>query len=202
MDTILDFLADNYKILAIVSVVLLFALIGVIASSKKKKDTTKEDNGERPIDNDTNNEVKEAVVPMATSEMNTTSVQNTPVVEPSLDQFASNPTNVNLQEPTPDNEQPMLVIEDNTLNQGVNNTVNNTMTPPVSNEAVSEPVNEAPTLVLDDNAPSVGVEITQPSTVVESPAPIVNTESPIQTTEVQSEPATVVQQETTESVQQ
>ena len=176
MDKFLDFLANNYQTFGIISIIILFALIGIIESSKKKKekDESVGDNNGQPIKVDENQaEVKNEKVPpvVATNKVEVPTPEETPesIFEPSLDQFASKAASEGGQQLSPEqingiNVPTTLVIEDQSkVSDG---SVTDAPTLVIEDKQVGEevpannqpavpepqmtPTNETPTLVIED----------------------------------------------------
>lgn len=112
MDKIYDFLANNYVVFVIISVFILFVIIGILTSGKRKKKD--EDPSAQPIkiEYETNSIIDSPIE-------NNTTVANvvTPVIDesvPTLDAFASTATEVKIDIPTEEesNNESLLVIED------------------------------------------------------------------------------------------
>ena len=98
MDKIYDFLANNYVVFVIISVFILFVIIGILTSGKRKKKD--EDPSAQPIkiEYETNSIIDSPIE-------NNTTVANvvTPVIDesvPTLDAFASTATEVKIDIPT------------------------------------------------------------------------------------------------------
>ena len=185
MDKILDFLADNYIIFGIGAVLILFCLIGLIVSSKKKKNVS-EDLGTQPITNTTDTTAVEQPANTLNTQITTpqapiSSVSTQNVVEPSLDAFATNNSEVKIEEiANQANNQEMLVIEDKPIEQNSTQSIADsqivTQVPEsqsLPNEQIgfNQPVNNIPTsqeepvLVLNDNTTPVGTETNNISNV-------------------------------------
>ena len=185
MDKILDFLADNYIIIGIGAVLILFCLIGLIVSSKKKKNVS-EDLGTQPISNTTDTTAVEQPANTLNTQITTpqapiSSVSTQNVVEPSLDAFATNNSEVKIEEiANQANNQEMLVIEDKPIEQNSTQSIADsqivTQVPEsqsLPNEQIgfNQPVNNIPTsqeepvLVLNDNTTPVGTETNNISNV-------------------------------------
>ena len=185
MDKILDFLADNYIIIGIGAVLILFCLIGLIVSSKKKKNVS-EDLGTQPISNTTDTTAVEQPANTLNTQITTpqapiSSVSTQNVVEPSLDAFATNNSEVKIEEiANQANNQEMLVIEDKPIEQNPTQSIADsqivTQVPEsqsLPNEQIgfNQPVNNIPTsqeepvLVLNDNTTPVGTETNNISNV-------------------------------------
>ena len=185
MDKILDFLADNYIIIGIGAVLILFCLIGLIVSSKKKKNVS-EDLGTQPITNTTDTTAVEQPANTLNTQITTpqapiSSVSTQNVVEPSLDAFATNNSEVKIEEiANQANNQEMLVIEDKPIEQNSTQSIADsqivTQVPEsqsLPNEQIgfNQPVNNIPTsqeepvLVLNDNTTPVGTETNNISNV-------------------------------------
>ena len=148
MDAILDFLADNRLIFAVISLVLLFALVGLISNNKKKKKTT-EDVDSQPISMEEKN-IQEKSVDLESLAGPTLIIEDKlssqePVFEPSLDGFASNANDVKVSGMNMSTENDnMLVIEDKSLD-------------------------DAPTLVIEDNSQSLGTQQFDNSPAIQTP---------------------------------
>ena len=185
MDKILDFLADNYIIIGIGAVLILFCLIGLIVSSKKKKNVS-EDLGTQPISNTTDTTIVEQPANTLNTQITTpqapiSSVSTQNVVEPSLDAFATNNSEVKIEKiANQANNQEMLVIEDKPIEQNSTQSIADsqivTQVPEsqsLPNEQIgfNQPVNNIPTsqeepvLVLNDNTTPVGTETNNISNV-------------------------------------
>ena len=164
MEKILSFLADNYQIFALASVVVLFALIGFISSVKKKKvETSKIDEGQ-PI---SVNEPTMPEIQMQPKEQSLEIKQTIPAseqnyAEPSLEGFESNIMN-NQQHQVEENQT--LVIEDNNQNNQ-----NDSMLTIDDTNSISQTESM---LVIDDKSTSQ----TEPMLVIEEPS-LSNVEQP------------------------
>lgn len=138
MDKILNFLADNYQMFALASVVVLFALIGFLATAKKKKKEEVKLEDAQPISMDDNapkpQEVSAPVSNEAIEFNPSISAPEQNYAEPSLEGFESNITH----EAQPEVQQ-TLVIEDN------NQTTNDTML------VIGDNANVAPSLPTENN---------------------------------------------------
>lgn len=122
MDKLFNFLADNYIYFLIISVILLVALIGLIASNKKKKGAVVEFAAPeaQPLETPQPMQTAEPVidnVPVSKQasniEIDETPVSTEPIIEPTLDGYAATATDVKIDVPEEQtNETPMLIIED------------------------------------------------------------------------------------------
>lgn len=172
MDTILDFLVDNYIWVLIISIFLIVVLIGYIADQKRKLKKIKQQNNQGVVNNNIN--------------------VNTPVAEA----VSSNtPPSVPVQE-TVNNTTNNVVAEPQSveINTPVMETPIEEVAPVVEN-LVQEPIKEEPTSNLDntpivEEAPQTILDIPDNTTDIVTPVveevvsnPVENTQSDNLTTE-------------------
>ena len=173
MDSILDFLANNYIWFGVVSIALLFSIFGMIATGRKKKSTTETvDSQPIAIDkiSDENTEIKQDSQTLVIEETKSTQ----PVFEPSLDGFTSNVTDVKvagIEAPVDGEEESSMLILDDTKPE-MGETLNDNISQNEENQ------NEPQMLVLDDAKPELGVQTQGNNTEVINSTPEMQTNEP------------------------
>jgi len=186
MDTILDFLVDNYIWVLIISVFLILVLIGYIADQKRKLKKIKQQNVQ-VSDNNINNPVQEAV-------QNVNVVPNPVVSEP----IVNEPVNIEVNTiETPTFEPINSDISIPTVETPVNEVVEPTIETPIEEitqpiESIEVPVEKSPAIepVIEQAENSLASEpiIEEvPQTILDIPDNVTDIEIPVQENIVQDE---------------
>ena len=156
MDSILNFLADNYTIFIIISVLLLFALIGFVVLGKKKRAVPKEVNmapmPEQPVEGPA---VGPTVVPTAPTQAAPTTPAPVAPEMPAPATMAEAQMQMQAQEPVNKIDEPTLVINDPSENPAPAAPMAPEMPAPQTlgdaQMGMDEPVHsDEPTLVIPD----------------------------------------------------
>lgn len=154
MESVMNFLANNYIYFLIGALVLGAALVGLIVSIKKKGNVEKSDIIQNSDDNVNVDEINASMpeVPVGTGEMNTEVVDAGTQIEaaPSLDGFEGNTNGANVEAAVPGgdivSDTPTLIIEDNTGTAVQENGVDAMFNTPTAEPVVSD----EPTLIIED----------------------------------------------------
>ena len=184
MESVMNFLANNYIYFLIGALVLGAALVGLIVSIKKKGNVEKSDIIQNSDDNVNVDEINASMpeVPVGTGEMNTEVVDAGTQIEatPSLDGFEGNTNGANVEAAVPGgdivSDTPTLIIEDNTGTAVQENGVDAMFNTPTAEPAVpaaTTPVADAPAA----ETPVVDAPVVE-TPVVDAPveaAPVVET---------------------------
>lgn len=174
MEKLLDLLADNYMIFAIISGVLFLALIGILMSNKKKNNIVEETETIRTDELIIKEEVPAPQIPSVPLE-SVVNNETKPLVEPTLDSFTSNVTEVKFEGINVEKEQNMLTIEEAPAKDNFLVIEDKPSTPEViqSTPAVQPMANPTPSVPTDpvmnhnenflviEDKPATGVEINQ-----------------------------------------
>ena len=204
MDTILDFLVDNYIWVLIISVFLILVLIGYIVDQKKKLKKVKEQEVVANNEININSPVQEEV-------QNINVVPAPVAAEPVVEQPVSNVTNT-IETPTFEsiNNEPIAPITETPIvetpmTEVVTPVVENTISEPVVEQPVndlqSEPIfEEATQTILDipDNVADIQVPVQE--NVVSDVEPIEIQTPIIEDTEIIEEPEVIVEEANTQNV--
>lgn len=170
MDSILSFLADNYKYFMIAAVVLLFALIGFIVDGKKKKKNEEV----VPVPNvDAQAQAAQGMAPMQPAQVQPT----TPT--PAVEQTAVEPGLV-IEEPSLNNVEP--ASQELNLDASVQEEQGSIFGTPemqapaaVETTAPDPATVEGPTLVIEDKEETPAPEMAAPTLEPVAPAPVETT---------------------------
>lgn len=170
MDSILSFLADNYKYFMIAAVVLLFALIGFIVDGKKKKKNEEV----VPVPNvDAQAQAAQGMAPMQPAQVQPA----TPA--PAVEQTAVEPGLV-IEEPSLNNVEP--ASQELNLDASVQEEQGSIFGTPemqapaaVETTAPDPATVEGPTLVIEDKEETPAPEIAAPTLEPVAPAPVETT---------------------------
>lgn len=167
MDSILSFLADNYKYFMIAAVILLFALIGFIVDGKKKKKNEEV----VPVPNaDAQAQAAQGMAP-------TQPVQAQPATPaPAVEQTAAEPGLV-IEEPSLNNVEPAsqeLNLDASIQEEQGSIFGNPEMQAPAAVETTApDPATvEGPTLVIEDKEETPAPEMAAPTPEPVAPAPV------------------------------
>lgn len=207
MKVLIDFLADYYVLLAIVSVVILFAIIGFMAGERKKKNKGGVETAsatDQPINNDVSIAPETPVMMAEESQPLAGEVVNqsmpTPVVpeiplaqQTPAEEKASAPTLVidNPEEPTNEITENVAVVEQPVLEEKTESAPTLVIDEPTEAEVPSVPdqpsvpeeqeVQNVPeeSVSTETEAPSVLEENVQPEGVVENNLPLPDIEEPV-----------------------
>ncbi len=170
MDSILSFLADNYKYFMIAAVVLLFALIGFIVDGKKKKKNEEV----VPVPNvDAQAQAAQGMAPMQPAQVQPA----TPA--PAVEQTAVEPGLV-IEEPSLNNVEP--ASQELNLDASVQEEQGSIFGTPemqapaaVETTAPDPATVEGPTLVIEDKEETPAPEMAAPTLEPVAPAPVETT---------------------------
>ena len=170
MDSILSFLADNYKYFMIAAVVLLFALIGFIVDGKKKKKNEEV----VPVPNvDAQAQAAQGMAPMQPAQVQPA----TPA--PAVEQTAVEPGLV-IEEPSLNNVEP--ASQELNLDTSVQEEQGSIFGTPemqapaaVETTAPDPATVEGPTLVIEDKEETPAPEMAAPTLEPVAPAPVETT---------------------------
>lgn len=170
MDSILSFLADNYKYFMIAAVVLLFALIGFIVDGKKKKKNEEV----VPVPNvDAQAQAAQGMAPMQPAQVQPA----TPA--PAVEQTAVEPGLV-IEEPSLNNVEP--ASQELNLDASVQEEQGSIFGTPemqapaaVETTAPDPATVEGPTLVIEDKEETPAPEMAAPTPEPVAPAPVETT---------------------------
>lgn len=170
MDSILSFLADNYKYFMIAAVVLLFALIGFIVDGKKKKKNEEV----VPVPNvDAQAQAAQGMAPMQPAQVQPA----TPA--PTVEQTAVEPGLV-IEEPSLNNVEP--ASQELNLDASVQEEQGSIFGTPemqapaaVETTAPDPATVEGPTLVIEDKEETPAPEMAAPTLEPVAPAPVETT---------------------------
>ena len=182
MESVMNFLANNYIYFLIGALVLGAALVGLIVSIKKKGNVEKSDIIQNSDDNVNVDEINASMpeVPVGTGEMNTEVVDAGTQIEaaPSLDGFEGNTNGANVEAAVPGgdivSDTPTLIIEDNAGTAVQENGVDAMFNTPTAEPVVSD----EPTLIIEDPSAKAVETPAAETPVVDAPveaAPVVET---------------------------